>query len=71
METSQTDLAEQRVALLVIEKVHIGKHEGVSPLCTVGAAKTPPLYFTCRNWLATENVKIQLKGIQGKKIVSI
>ena len=51
METSQTDLAEQRVALRVIEKVHIGKHEGVSPVCTVLPAETPPLYFICRNWL--------------------
>ena len=54
METSQTDLAEQRVALLVIEKVHISKHEGVAPLSTVGPAETPPLYFICRNWLSRE-----------------
>ena len=44
-----TDLAEQCVALLVLEKVHVDKSEGVAPLCTGCLAETPSLYFICRN----------------------
>ena len=62
METFLTDLAEQRDALCIIQDIHIGKHEGVSPVFTLRPAETPPLYLFCRNSLPSEDVKMAKKN---------
>ena len=56
------DLAEECVALAVSQKVHVGKHEGVSAVCTGRPAETPPLYFICR-----KKKKQKKEGIQGTR----
>ena len=61
METFLTDLAEQRDALCIIQDIHIGKHEGVSPVFTLRTAETPPLYLICRNSVASENLQKKKK----------
>ena len=64
METFLTDLAEQRDALCIIQDIHIGKHEGVSPVFTLRPAETPPLYLFCRNSLPSKDVKMAKKKIK-------